>query len=65
MGGDEYQDQMKNVWLYTHPRNWFLPLPPFTLEPRPKGTKAATVFLYFCILNPLPPKMFGTNIRME
>ena len=55
MGGHEYQDRMKNVGLYTHPRNWFLPLPPFTLEPQPKGSKATTVFLYFCILNP-PPK---------
>ena len=55
MGGHEYQDRMKNVGLYTHPRNCFLPLPPFTLEPRPKGAKATTVFLYFCILNPPPP----------
>ena len=46
MGGHEYQDQMKNVGLYTHPRNCFIPLPPFTLEPRPKGAKATTVFLF-------------------
>ena len=46
-------DLLKLIYwdLYTFPRQqlYF-----FTLEPRPKGAKATTVFLYFCILNPPP-----------
>ena len=37
MVGHEYQERMKNVGMYTHPRNSFLPLPLFTLKLRPKS----------------------------
>ena len=44
MGGHKYQDRMKNFGPYTHTRNWFLPLPPFT-----RSRRALRQQLYFFI----------------
>ena len=39
----------EKCWVVHTSQKLLSPPSPFTLEPRPKGSKATTVFLYFCI----------------